>query len=173
MNEKSFELYSKERASGEKFDYYICSAAGALFAYIGQTYTPHAFDSWYYYLMPIALFTLTVCFGIGLWTINISKHVTTLNKEVVLLLEESTQILELLQTSDGDFFDSPKQKRATRAELTTKVETNRTSMDEMRSEAMARIQRADWLNVVRNLSLIFGFLLILAAKVLQPYFGSK
>lgn len=173
MNEKSFELYSKERASGEKFDYYICSAAGALFAYIGQTYTPHIFDSWYYYLMPVALMALTVCFAVGLWTINISKHVTTLNKEVVLLLEESTQILELLQKGDCQVFDSPKQKQATRAELIAKVETNRTSMDEMRADAMEKIQRADWLNVLRNLSLIVGFILILASKVLQPYFGVK
>ena len=173
MNEKSFELYSKERASGEKFDYYICSAAGALFAYIGQTYTPHTVDSWYYYLTPVALMALTLCFTVGLWTINISKHITTLNKEVVLLLEESTQILELLQKSDCQVFDSPKQKQATRAELIAKVKTNRISMDEMRADAMEKIQWADWLNVLRNLSLIVGFILILTSKVLQPYFGVK
>jgi hypothetical protein len=173
MNEKSFELYSKERASGEKFDYYVCSAAGALFAYIGQTYTPHTFDSWYFFLTPTALLALTSCFGIGLWTISISKDVTTLNKEVVLLLEESTQILELLRTSNGEFFDSPKQKRATRTELTAKVETNRASMDEMRVDAMEKITQANRLNLIRNLSLTVGFLLILASKVLQPYLGIK
>ena len=173
MNEKSFDLYSKERTSGEKFDYYICSAAGALFAYIGQTYAPHIFDSWYFFLTPIALLALTICFGIGLWTISISKLVTTLNKEVVLLLEESTQILQLLGNSDGEFFDSPKQKRATRAELVAKVETNRVSMNKMREDAMKEIEKADMLNFIRNLSLGLGFLLILASKVLQPYFGVK
>lgn len=173
MNEKSFELHSKEHASGEKFDYYICSAAGALFAYIGQTYTPHVFDSWYFFLTPIALLALTVCFGIGLWTISISKLVTTLNKEVVLLLEESTQILELLGNGDGEFFDSPKQKRATRVELVAKVETNKVSMNEMREDAMKEIKKADTLNFIRNLSLGVGFLLILASKVLQSYFGVK
>ena len=143
MNDKSFELYSKERASGEKFDYYICSAAGALFAYIGQTYSPHTFDSWFYCLTPTALLALTVCFGVGLWSINISKNVTTLNKEVILLIEESTQILELLQQGDCQIFNSPKQKPATRGELVAKVEANRTSMDEIRASAMKEIGLAD------------------------------
>ena len=173
MNEKSFELFSKERASGEKFDYYVCSAAGALFAYIGQTYAPHIFDSWYFFLTPTALLALTICFGIGLWTISISKDVTTLNKDLVLLLEESTQILELLRTSKGEHFDSPKQKRATRAELDVKVETNRSSIEEIRTDAMRKITRANRLNLVRNFSLTGGFLLILASKILQPYFGIK
>ncbi|HTA95027.1 MAG TPA: hypothetical protein VK769_02780 [Verrucomicrobiae bacterium] len=173
MNEKSFDLHSKEHTSGEKFDYYICSAAGALFAYIGQTYTPHTFDSWYYFLTPTALFALTVCFGIGLWTISISKAVIMLNKEVLLLLEESTQILELLGNSNAEFFDSPKQKRATRQELAAKVETNRVSIDEMREYAFIKIRKADTFNCVRNLSLGIGFLLILASKVLQPYFAAK
>jgi DMSO reductase anchor subunit len=173
MNEKSFELYSRERASGERFDYFICSVAGALFAYIGQTYTPHTFDNWYSYLTPSALFALTICFGIGLWTISISKDVTTLNKEIVLLLEESTRILELLQKSDCQVFDNPKQKQATRAELIEKVENNRISMDEMREDAMGKIERANWLNFFRNIFLIVGFLLILASKILQPYFAVK
>jgi hypothetical protein len=173
MNEKSFDLHSKEHASGEKFDYYVCSAAGALFAYIGQTYTPHTFDSWYYFLTPIALFALTVCFGIGLWAISISKIVIMLNKEVLLLLEESTQILELLGNSNAEVFDSPKQKRATRTELVAKVEVNRVSANELREDAIKEIRKADIFNSIRNLSLGVGFLLILASKILQPYFAGK
>jgi hypothetical protein len=173
MNEKSFDLHSKEHASGEKFDYYICSAAGALFAYIGQTYTPHTFDSWYYFLTPVALSALTVCFGIGLWAISISKTVIMFNKEVLLLLEESIQILELLGNGDGEVFDSPKQKRTTRAELAAKVETNRVSANLMREDAVKEIKKADMFNSIRNLSLGVGFLLILASKVLQPYCVAK
>jgi hypothetical protein len=65
MNETSFDLFSKEHAASERFDYFVCGIAGALFAYIGQAYTPHTFGSRYYYLMPAALL-LTVSFLFGL-----------------------------------------------------------------------------------------------------------
>jgi hypothetical protein len=34
------DLFTKQHASNEKLDYFMCSVAGALFAYIGQTFTP-------------------------------------------------------------------------------------------------------------------------------------
>jgi hypothetical protein len=34
------DLFSKSHDSNEKFDYFMCSVAGALFAYLGQTFTP-------------------------------------------------------------------------------------------------------------------------------------
>jgi hypothetical protein len=143
MSEKSFDLYSLERASGEKFDYYICGAAAALFAYIGQTYTPHILDSWFYFLTPVALLALTICFGIGLWSIAISKDITTLNKEILLRLEESTKILELLRTSNGDVFDSPKEPSKSRTELIAKVEANREIANEIHNDAMKKIENAN------------------------------
>jgi hypothetical protein len=96
-----------------------------------------------------------------------------LNKEVLLLLEESTQILELLGNSNAEVFDSPKQKRATRIELVAKIEINRVSVNELREDAMKEIRKADIFNSIRNLSLGIGFLLILVSKILQPYFAAK
>ena len=34
------DLFSKQHASNEKLDYFMCTVAGALFAYIGQTFSP-------------------------------------------------------------------------------------------------------------------------------------
>src|ERR1035437_1606045 len=83
MNEISKAIYEREHTSVEKFDYFVCSVAGALFAYIGQTYTPHKLDSLHSVLMPLALLYLTLCFGFGFKRIQLSNIGTKLNKEVI------------------------------------------------------------------------------------------
>ncbi|HEV2695679.1 MAG TPA: hypothetical protein VG347_22500 [Verrucomicrobiae bacterium] len=173
MDLKSFELFSKEHAATEKFDYYICSVAGALFAYIGQAYSPHIFDSWYYFLMPLALLVLTLCFCIGLWTIHLSKHITTLNREVLARMEENMDIMKCLENTSIQIFSSPKLPNKSRAELNEILNANKSEINAFRDDAMRFLKKADRLNLCRNVFLGIGFLLILASKVLQPYFAAK
>jgi hypothetical protein len=88
----SLTIYEKEHASVQKLDYFLCGFAGALFAYIGQNYTPHKLDNWFYCLMPLALFCLTISLGFGLRRLQISNDVTKLNKEIVLAYETCESI---------------------------------------------------------------------------------
>jgi hypothetical protein len=94
--------------------------AGALFAYIGQTYTPHKLDDWYYWLMPLALICLTICFLCGWRRLQLANKATETNRKTHFAAEERC----------ADLF-------------------------------------GNW----RNFFLIAGFILILASKILQPYFG--
>lgn len=101
MSDKSFDLFSKEHAASEKFDYFICSVAGALFAYIAQNYQPHKLDSWYHCLMPAALLSLTLSFLFGAWLIKKGIEITKINKECVAAIERNVAIQNNLRETDS------------------------------------------------------------------------
>jgi len=84
MHEISKAIYDRgDSGSVEKFDYFVCSVAGALFAYVGQNYTPHKLDSTYSVLTPLALVYLILSFGFGFRRIYIANIAKKLNKEFV------------------------------------------------------------------------------------------
>ena len=170
MELKSFELFSKEHAASEKFDYFMCSVAGALFAYIGQNYTPHKLDGWPYYLTPAALLCLTLSFAFGLWIICLSKKVTRMNKEVLLRIEENVAIQEGLNKGWSSLTDLKTAQTITREQANALIKQNVTDAEMLREAAMADINFADTVELFRNWLLALTFLLILAEKVFKPYF---
>jgi hypothetical protein len=178
MNEKSFELFSKEHAATEKFDYFMCSIAGALFAYIGQTYTPHVFCSWYFFLMPAALISLTISFLFGLWLIYDTRKITKINKECVSLDEENAHIRSLLNERDKlsglpfKIFHARHGPPNTRDELENIASSNTAKFIEASKNAKQMMNFADKLEWTRNISLGTGFLLVLSSKIIQPYFST-
>jgi hypothetical protein len=172
MNEKSFELFSKEHSSSEKFDYFVCSVAGALFAYIGQTYTPHTFDSWFYYLTPIALLALTLCFCCGFILIKMSNDITRLNKVLYLEMEEGERLTKLLRTDQKEFTNSYGVV-ASRESIEKERNEELDSAEEIRKEINSKDEKAAKWIYGRNSLLALGFILILLSKVLQPYFATK
>jgi hypothetical protein len=98
MNEKSFELFQKEHAATEKFDYFMTTVAGALFAYIGQHYQPQKFDSPFSFILPAALICLTLSFVCGLLVIKFTIAVTGLNKEFQAAKESCEHIHEKIHS---------------------------------------------------------------------------
>jgi hypothetical protein len=173
MDLKSFEMFSKEHDQTDRFDTLICSAAGALFAYIGQTNKPQEFDSWYYFITPTDLLVLATCFGFGLWVLYVSKLVTRMNKELLMMLEESTSILQLLWDNQKlDLLFNPRKGPASRDDLLKIVATNATKMDALHKEANGRMAFENKLEITRNWLLLAGFMLIFVDKALQPYFGA-
>lgn len=177
MNEISFDLFSKEHEASQKFDYFICSIAGALFAYIGQAYTPHIFDSWYYFLMPLALISLTISFMSGLWLIKVSKDITKLNQEQVSLIEENQHIQAKLSEREGgkllEQFWNELGQLASRQDLMAMMQRNGVKIAEKGKQAATKMKFANKLEKTRNISLGVGFILILASKFSQPYFATK
>jgi hypothetical protein len=176
MNEKSFELFSKEHEASVKFDYFICSIAGALCAYIGQTYTPHIFNSWYYFIMPIALLSLAICFLFALWLIKVSKDITKLNKEYVSYTEENEHIknsLNDLNKTTGKPHETFLNIAGTldkREDLIARFKQNFSRIEYKLKESSGKAGFADKLELLRNVSLAVGFILILVSKFIQPYF---
>lgn len=168
MNEKSFELFSKEHASTQKFDYYICSVAGALFAYIGQTYEPHKLNSFLNCLTPVGLLCLVVCLLFGFLVIYQNSTLTRINKEMLTAQEMSKELTKILvdckesyQNDYGEVFsrqDCIKIRKQKGEEVKNSIQKANSLMDAI-----------DCLVICRNIFLVVGFILILAAKICQPY----
>ena len=169
MNEKSFEVFSKERAAADKFDYYICSVAGALFAYVGQTYTPHKFDSAYYLITPAALICLTFCFFFGCIVIYMSKEVLKLNKEYLTASETCQNYTNNLNNVNSVLFNSNHGGTVGRADLEKMRDAAKLEFETKRKIAGKKDSIADKLSILRNCFLVAGFILIFVAKILQPY----
>jgi hypothetical protein len=162
------DLFSREHSSKEKFDYFICSVAGALFAYIGQTYTPHKLDSWFYYLTPLALFLLALSFACGLIRIYVSNDVIKLNKYIMRNFEDCISISEELRKGSTTFTDHAGNVLS-RKDLEDKRVLKNKLIKHDESQIQSRNTIARLLGVGRDLFLTFGFILILGSKILQPY----
>ncbi len=164
----SKELFLKEHSSKEKYEYFICTVAGALFAYIAQTYTPHILNSWFYFLMPLALLFLTFSFTSGLIRIFISNDIVKINKDIMHQFEDCVRISDQLAQNFMTYSDHCG-KQYTRKDLEDKrvVKNELIKLDEGRIQP--RMKWARFLAVVRDISLALAFLLILASKIYQPY----
>jgi hypothetical protein len=164
----SKDLFLKEHSSKEKYEYYICTIAGVLFAYIGQTYTPHKLDSFFYVLIPFALWLLTLSFASGLMRIYISNDATKLNKNAAYNQECCVEISDQLDKNLSTY-KTPAGNTLTREQL----EKERADKNKLKEECEAQYQlrniTARGLGIERDVFLILGFLLILASKILQPY----
>jgi hypothetical protein len=174
-NTASLTLYEKAHASIQRLDYFLCGFAGALFAYIGQNYSPHKLENWFYYLMPVALVCLTISLAFGLRRLQISNDVTELNKDVASDSETCISIhAELLRHQESE-------KPFLSCNILIGENLNAQQLEELKTEkqkkakentilAKLKIKRANLHGCFQNIFLITGFLLILASKILQPYF---
>lgn len=66
MGRPSGDLFAKGYDATVQLDYFICTVAGGLFAYIGQAYSPHKLDNFFAFIEPAALALLAMSFWKGL-----------------------------------------------------------------------------------------------------------
>jgi hypothetical protein len=80
----TYELYSKSRDSLEKFDYFICSVAGAIFAYVAQHYTPKVLAIDAATLEPVSLVLLAASFFCGIKRIELSGTIHNMDRYLTI-----------------------------------------------------------------------------------------
>jgi|GEM_PF-1034553 len=176
MHEISKAIYDRGNTdSVEKFDYFVCSVAGALFAYVGQNYTPHKFDSTYSTLMPLALVYLILSFVFVCRRIYLANIGKKLNKEFVKEHEDCKHLTE----TTIDAYNASATPVAPRDKISGKVVTieflaerrdkKLAFKSELERKSRLKFKWANYHEHFRDVSLILGFILILAAKVFQPY----
>ena len=85
MSERSIEVYFKADESSEKFDYFVCSVAGALFAYIGRDYVPRKLGLGIPLIEPLSLVFLVASFYCGIKRIECKIHARRLNHKRLTL----------------------------------------------------------------------------------------
>jgi hypothetical protein len=174
MNEISKAIYTRESTSVEKFDYFVCSVAGALFAYVGQTYTPHKLDTSFSMLMPVALAYLTLCFFFAFRRIQLANIGIKLNKDVIKENQDCIHITEQLNAHAASkvpvkIIDSATGKDTTPKLLSERRDKKLAKMKEMEKLARRKIKWANSFEYFRDICLLLAFLMIIAAKILQPY----
>lgn len=171
-------IYEKEHSSEEKYDYFICTVAGGLFAYVGQNYAPHKLEDFSSILTPIALFFLTVCFGLGILAIRYSLKTTTKNKDFILELSKSEEMTEVLKNhfeaknetkKEGIIYDKSSGKIVPLSEHIESRDRSAKNAKIYRQQGLSYYEIAKRYQFWRDLFLVFGFLTILLSKVIQPY----
>ena len=80
----TYELYSKSRDDLAKFDYFICSVAGAIFAYVAQHYTPKVLAINAATLEPISLMLLGASFYCGVRRIEICGTIHNMDRYLTI-----------------------------------------------------------------------------------------
>jgi hypothetical protein len=163
-------MFGKSHEGAVKFDYFICTVSGALFAYIGQTYTPHRVDFSSSILEPLSLVFLALSFFLGLKRIEAFNISSKVNYAILEASETAGQIADQLLSEEGESFHNPQ----------TGEVLGRIAMDNLR---VARLEEARRMKAKlllldkkafhfynwRDRFLLLGFLAIFLSKVLQPY----
>jgi hypothetical protein len=168
MSDANELVYSKSHDAKLKFDYFICSVAGALFAYIAQTYIPQKLDSAFSIIQTIALLFLALSFYFGIRRIQYSSLSTELNFTLLQAEKGAANITETLKK-----FTEYHHKITGKSLSRESLELSRTDFLAQSEDCRNRLQgsksRARHFGRFQVYFLLAGFVIIFVSKVLQPY----
>jgi hypothetical protein len=169
MNEESGRIYERAMQGSEKFDYFVCGAAGTLFAYIAQTYVPKKLGWNPATLEPLSILFLAACFFCGLRRIQLVNGLIQLNHIGLKAAEEASELAVALGKGPGPYRSSVSGAIFDRATAEAKKQEYLNEAQRIElfyDEIERRPQRYfQW----RNGFLMLAFLTIFLSKLLQPY----
>jgi hypothetical protein len=170
-NPRSVEMHFRMQESQEKFDYFLCSVTGALFAYMAQNYVPKKLELGISALEPLAMLVLVGSFFTGLLHIGYFNDFRRLNHVMLNAGEKAGKFATALaQGNIGGIYINEEGGQITGAQ-TMEIERRR-CLEEIElcelglAKGKRKMARVYWW---RNALLCAGFLLLLGAKLLQPY----
>jgi hypothetical protein len=169
MGDRSVEVHMRHQEEASKFDYFICTVSGALFAYVAQTYIPHRIDLSPALLEPLSLVFLGASFFFGLKRLEQANVVMRLNSRLLDAGEKAGSLTaRMLQPGEmfyneesGEVFDRTTLEKKRDAYLGVAKSIN-VQFSKLEKQGLKFYN-------LRNLFLMLGFLTIFAAKVSQPY----
>jgi hypothetical protein len=166
MSTNTIEIYRRGSESSEKFDYFVCGIAGALFAYIAKNYSPDNFRHLVSFLELVALFSLAVSFYFGLKRLEMFNAITHINHDLVSLEEKAVSIVKALRERPESYLDLTGQvyDRKTLETMHQDTLKNREKIAALLPEAVSRSKK--YYNR-RDTLLIFGFASIVLAKIFE------
>ena len=173
MSERSVEVFKSYEEGEDKFDYFVCGVAGALFTYVGQTYTPQKLTHWFNAFEPIALLLLATSFFVGLRRIEAVLTMKRINHKFLHASEGAGYMTKALAESspsalhytEGGQIRNTQQIEAERKRQMTIAKECETVLSQQRIKVRS-------LYKLRNNLLILGFIAIFCAKISQPYLPS-
>lgn len=159
------ELFSKGHESASKFDYFVCSVAGAIFAYTAEHYVPKRFAWSFSMLEPLSLLLLAASFYCGFKRLHFAALGTQINHLINDHEEKASQLAKATGTEPNDAAINSQVRQLMVYDMKKHV-----------AEALALDPRLDAANALaknhyslRDFFLMCGFACIFLAKLLQPY----
>ncbi|MGO8931925.1 MAG: hypothetical protein ACLQU3_34145 [Limisphaerales bacterium] len=174
MSTRSIEIYGKAQESQEKLDYFICGVAGALFAYVGQSYVPRKLQFGASVLEPLALLFFVTSFLLGVKRLETVILAKISNHKMLEAGEKAGALTKgLLSGGHGPFFNSQG------GEFTDRQTLEAQRIEHLNEKAVAEGlchslgKEAHHYYKLRNLFLFVGCLALFVSKLVQPYTVSK
>lgn len=167
--QKSTLVFASAREAQQKFDYFVTGVAGALFAYIAQTYTPKKIAFTPAALEPLGLICLALAFYFGMRRIEKTMIVMRLNHEMLDFQEKAGNMTQALAQASGPGFNLHTGEFVQFHELSARREEYMRKAQWAQSEAELASSAAERHYSRRNLFLFAGFVAIFLAKLLLPY----
>jgi hypothetical protein len=163
----AMELHKKGQDAADKFDYYMCGIASALFAYTAEHYVPRRFGCDFYLLDPVSIVLLLATFCFGIHRIKIGRKAINYNFLIVDADRKVKELDEMLQTPgahrdlDGQICSRQKLEQDMAA-YRSQAKAAELGFHSCRASANNTQNLRDWL-------LLSGFAAILFSKLLLPY----
>ncbi len=169
MESRSADMYGKAHEGSEKFDYFVCGISGALFAYIGQQYTPHKIEFSLSLLEPLSLVFLLLSFYAGLKRIETVNKCTMVNHKILEAAESARNLADQLREAGESFCDPADGRVIGRIEM-DRLRRRQVEISREWAARLAPVKRKALLEYrSRNRWLILGFSAIFLSKLAQPY----
>lgn len=105
MTLRSIKMFGKYQQSSGKFDYFVCGVAGALFAYIGQHYSPQKLEFGVSALEPASLLFLATAFFVGLKQIEMDIVIKRINFLMLDAAERAGKLTKALTRGNGPYYN--------------------------------------------------------------------
>ena len=169
MNDESTALFHRAHESLLKYDYYLCTVAGALCAYIAQTYTPQRLDSVFSILQTTSLMFLAASFWVGVKRIQITNMFIRLDYEYLEMRSAIEDYDESLEKGFPSYTNTTTGESITREELKLKRNALVGQLAQRNAQTPAEKLKARHLGMAQMYLLLTGFSIIVIAKVWQPY----
>jgi len=167
------DLFSKAHASIERLDYFMCTVAGGLFAYIGQGFNPRNLSGAASTVTLGALFLLAVSFAIGVWRIRTSILVTRCNQNIIASEELIAKMVKRLNQCRALLKEGRQLEMAsglgepyTVDNLETEKKKEEANLNTTREQFKKALRESRYYGVSRDVILLLGFVCILVAKLL-------
>jgi hypothetical protein len=166
-SQPSLEIYKKGQDAADKFDYFVCGVAGAVFAYDAEHYVPRRLDFSFHSLESVSLLLLPLAFVCGVQKLRYSVRGTHINHGLNDSEEKSLKLA--LELEDDKKAKEPKYGEASRQMMIQDIRKHRANVDIL----AAQLSKVDSVGrrwyIARDILLVSGFVAIYLSKVLQPY----
>ena len=174
MSDRALQVHGKAQDASDKFDYFTCGVAGALFAYIGQHFKPQELPPVAVWLEVFAMGFLTVAFIQGLRRLIHSTDIQSTEARKLDAIHNIERLMDIEGQTKNPTLGTEARYRFDGEDLTgeqvkAKLLEVRAEFTKLKAKVDAGPVKAERTFISGNVCLIFGFVALLAAVIWQTF----